>query len=218
MLRASLLAFLPCLLVTACFSAPLPDGAGRGVIAYDPDPPAGAKLYPQPTFGVGDRFALLRGGQIRQQLVVVQADARGMVVQDAAGHTLRRTPELGYLGEWDAEGEPVNLRAPVDTRFHWPLWVGKQWRCEYVDRRRGAPLLTVEVTYRVEEVDQITVPAGTFETLRIARTAALKTADGDKYFDRTSLSWYAPSIGLDVRQVLDGTAFELVEWTRAAQQ
>ncbi|MCA8953549.1 MAG: hypothetical protein KDE27_28820 [Planctomycetes bacterium] len=200
-------------LAAACQSAPLPDGEGRGVLAFDPDPPPGAATYELPTFRVGDRYALLRGGRMRLDFAIVAVGPDGVVVQDATGHQLRRTPELAYLGNWNERGEPVRLVSPADTRFHWPLWVGKTWRCEFVDRRAGAPPLVIEVRYRVEAAERITVPAGTFDTLRIARIERAMV-EGEQFFDQTSLVWYAPSVGLEVRQLIGGTAFELVEWTR----
>lgn len=205
-------------MIAACAGAPMPDIAGRGLIAFDPEPPAGAETWDRPTFRVGDRYALLRGGQVRQDFVIVHAGGdggdSGVVVQDAAGHQLRRTADLGYLGQWDDSGDPVHLFAPEDTRFHWPLWVGKSWRCEYVDLQPDQPVRTVLVRYTVEDRDRVIVPAGTFETLRIARVETLKV-DGETYLDRTSVNWYAPAVGLEVRQLIGGTAFELVEWTRA---
>ncbi|MCA8974543.1 MAG: hypothetical protein KDC98_07460 [Planctomycetes bacterium] len=212
MLRPRCFTSLIVLGLSACATAPMPDGIGRGVIAFDPEPPPAAVLYERPACEVGCRYALLQGGQIRQEFTVVESGTAGQVVRDASGHELRRDRDLGHLGEWNAEGEAVHLLSPADARFHWPLWVGKRWRCEYVDRRPGEPMRTLEVSYTVEELDRIAVPAGTFEALRIARVAVLK-ADGGRYLSRTSLSWYAPSIGLEVRQVRNDTAFELLEWS-----
>jgi len=203
--------------LAGCANAPMPQGNGRGLIAFDPTPPSGAKTYQRPALRVGDRYTLLRGGQVKQDFSIVQADEHGVVMQDTAGHQLRRDTELGYLGEWDADGRPVHLMAPVDVRFHWPLWVGKRWRCEYIDKRPGVAAMTLEVSYHVEGLDKVTVPAGTFETLRIARVAGLEVA-GATYYDRTSFSWYAPAIGIDVRHLLGDTAFELVDWSAADQR
>lgn len=204
--------------LAGCALGPMPEGTARGLIAFDPTPPSGAEVWERPSFRVGDRYTLLQGGVRELPFAVVQADDTGVVVQDARGFLLRRDPDLGYLGQWNPKGEPLRLLTPVDARFHWPLWVGKSWRCEILDRRRERPSRRIEVEYRVEDQDRVTVPGGTFDTLRIARVERL-LIEGETFLERTSLTWYAPAIGLEVRQLnatSEGTMFELASWTRAA--
>lgn len=211
----------PVLMLAAvgCRGAPraeaTPGAEGRGLLAFDAEPPVGAVLWQRPEPRLGDRFTLLRGGHTRLTFRVVEVGANGSTLQDEQGHRLRRDVELGHLGEWGATGETAIQRlSPVDARFHWPLWVGKKWRCEYVDSTAGGASLRIEAAYLVEGLDTVVVPAGTFQALRIVRRATLKT-DGDLFLDRTTFRWYAPSIGLEVRRVVDDTAFELVEWSVA---
>jgi len=191
-------------------------GEGRGLLAFDAEPPAGAELWQRPEPRLGDRFTVLRGGHARLSFQVVEVGAKGSTLQDEQGHRLRRDVELGHLGEWGPAGETAIQRlSPVDVRFHWPLWVGKKWRCEYVDSTAGGAMLRIEAAYLVEGLDTVVVPAGTFQALRIVRRATLK-ADGEQFLDRTTFRWYAPSIGLEVRRVVDDTAFELIEWSAAS--
>ena len=68
----------------------------------------------------------------------------------------------------------------------------------------------------VEALDRITVPAGSFDALRIVRTAMLQSDQG-AFLDRSSITWFAPVPGIEVRQLIDGTTYELVEWTRGPQ-
>ena len=210
---------LPALMLAAagCRVAPRGEVAGaedgRGLLAFDAEPPAGAMLWQRPEPRLGDCFTLLRGGHTRLTFRVVEVGANGSTLQDEQGHRLRRDVELGHLGEWGATGEQAIQRlSPVDVRCHWPLWVGKKWRCEYVDSTAGGASLRIEAAYLVEGLDTVVVPAGTFQALRIVRRATLK-ADGEPFLDRTTFRWYAPSIGLEVRRVVDDTAYELVEWS-----
>ena len=69
--------------------------------------------------------------------------------------------------------------------------------------------MPVEVAYFVEALDAISVPAGTFEALRIVRHERRRTSQGPSRL-RTQLTWYAPTIGSEVRQLVDGELFELV--------
>jgi hypothetical protein len=217
MVRAQICAFAMLALGSAsCASAiTLPGGEGRGLIAHDPTPPDGARVWPRPALRADDSFTLLRGGQVRQRFTVAEVTEHGHTLRDDAGHRLRRDADLGNLGEWPPAGDtPLHALTPVDIRFHWPLWVGKKWRCEFADRSRDAPTILLEVAYVVEALETVVVPAGTFQALRIARTAKL-LVEGERYLDRTSLSWFAPEVGFDVRQLIDGTAFELLEFVRA---
>jgi len=200
-----LLCLFACVLPTACSSAPaLPAGQGRGLIAFDPAPPAGAQVWQRPAVRAGETFTLLRGGQVKNRFVVTEATAAGHTLQDESGHRLRRDADFGNLGAWPAAGdEPDHALAPVDVRYHWPLWVGKKWRCEFADCKRGRPAMLIEVGYSVEGLDSVVVPAGTFQEKLVV--------EGEKYLDRISFVWFAPDAGIEVRQVIDGTAFELVE-------
>lgn len=198
-----------------CGSAPpatLPDGVGRGLLQADAKPPAGATTYERPTWRTGQTFVLVRGDVVGAQFAVEAAAADGYVVRGPGGVRLRRDLDLGNLGEWQPEGDqPLHLLSPVDVRFHWPLWIGKRWSCEFVDRAPGGEALTMVADYEVEDLDTVTVRAGTFAALRIVRTLRLPAA-ADRVMTRTQVIWYAPSIGTEVRQILGDTEVELVEW------
>ncbi|MGE3171410.1 MAG: hypothetical protein AB7O97_02215 [Planctomycetota bacterium] len=217
LLPAPLLVAALALPFAACKSTPpLPDGGGPGLVAFDPAAPASTQVYQRPEWRVGDTFAMLRGGKQRLEFTVMAADADTYTLQDQHGNRMVRGRDLSNVGEWPAEGdEPTHVLTPPDVRFHWPLWVGKRWRCKYSDRTAGGRALPIESAYEVEDLDTIETPGGTFPALRIVRTSRLELEQGN-YADRVMLIWYAPDLGLEVRQVLGDTAIELVEWTRAA--
>jgi hypothetical protein len=199
-------------LAAACSSTPvMPPGEGRGLVAFDPAPPAGAQTWSRPTWQVGDRFTLLRGGVWKGVFEVVAADDKGYLIADDRGNGLRRDLDLGTLGDYSSTGEPLHLQSPVDVRFHWPLWIGKHWRCEFADRIEERSL-KVSATYAVEGLDTVTVPAGVFQALRIVRT--LHINDSEQYLDHSQVIWYAPEIGLEVRQLINDTMVELIERAR----
>lgn len=194
----------------------LPAGEGRGLVAFDPRPPDGAPTWTRPQWKAGDRYVFERGGAVRVGVEVLAAGAAGCTLTDSTSHTIqRRDADFGRLEEATSDGTVVRAFSPRDQRYHWPLWVGKRWRCSFVDRARGGDAVPLEVDYAVEAVETVTVPAGTFETLRIARTARIaETAGGDGFYARHSLAWYAPDLGFEVRHLTDGLLTELVEWTR----
>ncbi|MCK5944707.1 MAG: hypothetical protein KAI24_22150 [Planctomycetes bacterium] len=200
--------------LAACQSAPeLPVGEGRGVLQVD-ERPDGAEVWAAPQWSVGDTFSLVRGEQLRGTFEVVAVDDGAYVIDMGEGRQLRRDLALGNLGEW-RDGQPQRVMSPVDVRYHWPLWVGKRWQCEFVDRVLGGQALPMLASYHVEAMDRIEVPAGTFDALRIRRTLrlALPEAKG-RFLTRTQMIWYAPEPGLEVRQLLGDTLVELVEHSK----
>jgi hypothetical protein len=199
--------------LTACTAPPPAPGAsasGRGLVQWDHDPPPGAATWSRPTWHVGDRFVLLRGERLRGEFRVTAATAEHYALDPGNGIQLRRDLDLGNLGEWQPDGEPLHVLSPVDTRYHWPLWVGKRWSCEFVDRGRDAAPITMHADYLVEDLDTVTVPAGTFPALRIVRRLQLVGAPAD-FLARWQIAWYAPDLGTEVRQLFGDTIVELAE-------
>lgn len=215
-MRASALLLLALLsVVAACAGSPeaLPDGAGRGLLRAD-DPPGQGPTWSRPVWAVGSRFSLVRGEQLRGTFEVVAAGDDGYVIDAGGGREIRRDLDLGNLGEW-AGGAPSRVLSPADVRYHWPLWVGKRWECEFVDRVRGGEALPMSASYEVEALDRVVVPAGTFDALRIRRTLRLGLPDSaGTFLTRTQMTWYAPEPGLEVRQLLGDTMVELVAFER----
>jgi hypothetical protein len=187
--------------LSGCSAPPpaLPDGDAPGIVHADPAPPPGATTWARPAWREGDRFELVRGERLRGALVV---------------RPRRRDLDLGNLGEWGPDGQALHVLSPADARYHWPLWVGKRWSCEFVDRAPGRPALPVRADYVVEDLDTVTVPAGTFAALRIVRT--LRRLDApDDFLPRWQVSWYAPDPGIEVRQLVGDNALELAADSRA---
>ncbi len=206
--------FLTLLLgAAACAGAPeapgAPESTGRGIVEFDREPPAGAATWQRPLWRVGEKFVLRRGERVQGEFRVTAIEDGAYVLDTGGGPLLRRDLDLGNLGEWAPDGTALRVLAPVDARYHWPLWVGKRWTCEFVDRARGAQPLAMQASYLVEDLDTITVPGGTFEALRIVRTVRL--AGTDRYLTRTQIAWYAPAVGTEVRQLAGDTLFELAE-------
>ena len=205
--------------LSGCSSAPqpMPEGSGRGILEAPKQAPQGVQSWPRPTWKVGDQFTLVRGQQLRGTFAVSAIEDGNYIIDMGTGRLLHRDADLGNLGQWLTEtGEAERVMSPVDTRYHWPLWVGKTWQCEFVDRVRDGKAVTMQAGYLVEAMDRIEVPAGTFDALRIRRTLRLAGEEGDKFLTRTQMIWYAPEPGLEVRQLLGDTLVELVAFERDA--
>lgn len=206
----------------ACSAAPdaAPSNAdgqavGRGILSVSAEAPDGAELWPRPQWRVGDRFTLLRGERMKGTFTVRSIVDGAYVIDMGNGSMLRRDQDLGNLGHWlESTGEAERMMVPADARYHWPLWVGKQWTCEFADRLRTGRVMMMTASYEVEDMDRIEVPAGSYDALRIRRT--LRFADGgDDVLTRAQMIWYAPAPGLEVRQLIGDTLVELVNHTRS---
>lgn len=214
MRRRSLVFLAAALGLSACAGPTIPDGQGRGLLSHDRSPATDGPTYARPTWQAGDRLVYLRGNAVRMTLLVEVDDAGYRLVQQSTGEVQVLDRDFGDVSLLAAPvgkqpAAPEIVVAPPDARYHWPLWLGKRWSCHFLRKAPGMPPLPLLVTYQVDAIDTITVPAGTYETLRIIRRANV-AADGS-YMERVTLSWYAPSLGVEVRRLEDSTLTELAE-------
>jgi len=188
---------------------------GRGVVSFSATAPEGATVWQRPRWRVGDSFTLVRGDRIKGTFTVRSAEEGVYVIDMGNGSLLRRDYALGNLGHWlDGQDQAARAMLPADSRYHWPLWVGKQWTCEFADRTRSGEALLMSASYEVEAMDRVQVPAGGYDALRIRRKLRL-VEGGDAVLTRAQMIWYAPEAGLEVRQLIGDTLVELVEYSPA---
>lgn len=184
----------------ACGSAPTPLPAGPGLVTFDREAPAGVTTFSRPEWSVGDRFVYRHGGEQRVAVRVVAIDEREIaLIDETAGIRNVVDRDFGYLRLEDQGGAVVTRWDPVDARLSWPVWAGKRWACQYVLREDGGSEVPVLAEYHCDALETVTVPAGSFEALRIWRRSR-PLLEGD-WLDRCDLFWYAPTIGQVVRRL-----------------
>ncbi|MBI5852132.1 MAG: hypothetical protein HZB39_14050 [Planctomycetes bacterium] len=184
----------------ACGSAPTALPGGPGLVSFDREAPEGAATFARPEWKVGDRFVYRHGGEQRVAVRVVAVDEREIaLVDEVLGIRNVVDRDFGYLRLEEPDGGIVTRWDPVDARFSWPLWAGKRWACRYVLREHGGAELPVLAEYHCDALESVTVPAGSFEALRIWRRSR-PLLEGD-WLDRCDLFWYAPAIGQVVRRL-----------------
>lgn len=112
--------------------------------------------------------------------------------------------DLNWIGQF-ADGKKLQSAEPCIRVFKWPLRIGEKWSSEYTlrDYSRGVHLHPSKIEVNVRTYEKVTVPAGTFDSLRIQA--------GEKTF------WYAPSIGWIAKEQIgssgkDGWLLELEEY------
>jgi hypothetical protein len=93
-------------------------------------------------------------------------------------------------GNWTAElrGErELRSASPYIAFYAFPLWVGKLWQGthDYANHQRDQTFSDITWLGRVTASEDVTVPAGTFQTFKVEGT--------DVYTVRLSM-WYAPTL------------------------
>ena len=137
------------------------------------------------------------------------------VVRSGTREFFYRKSDLAFSQE-TVQGTVVTRSTPSQVRYVWPLAVGAAW--EQTFRRGKEPDRQVHPrvdAVAVEGEETVTVPAGTFRTLKIVYRAPATNA---VYYE----PWYAPDVGMFVRdreQRQDGLrARELRAFRRASKQ
>lgn len=114
---------------------------------------------------------------------------------------------------------------PSGIGINKPLQIGKEWRSEanLKNLQTGVALRNSGVA-KVAAQEQVTTPAGTFETYRVeAKVRQVQTRDQTKAATITVTSWYAPSINRWVKRkyelraegrVRDSYLEELTDYSR----
>lgn len=208
---------LAALALTACRSVEFPPGSGAGVVTFDATPPPGAAVVTAPTWQRGDRFEFARGGGGSVGYTVVAADDAGYQLRSDDGRLLMRLAhDLSELGQEVPDVPTAAIRKdPGDALYHWPLWPGKRWTCEFLLKAPGRSALPLVVNYHCDAEEAVTTPAGTFRCLRIWRQ--LRLPGPDARGERTTVTWYAPQVGFFVRRLENDTLSELTRYQRAAR-
>ena len=171
-------------------------------------PPASAQTLraERPTYAVGDLW--IRNDGVFK---VERADHDGYLFRftGAQGTTdVYMSPNLSLARVIRNGAEQTAIEPPV--ALAWPLEVGKEGKGAAVIRRargdaRQQAGISVSVTWAVEAEEDITVPAGTFRTLRVVVRLVGKGFNGGNTF------WYAPAVGQIVRyRGMDGSSYEVV--------
>lgn len=84
--------------------------------------------------------------------------------------------------------------------YNWPIFVGKSWvrTFRYSDSEHGASFDNVQLWYKVEAYEDVTVPAGTFKTFRVSNETSNSSSK--------LVSWWSPDLGISVKQVFERTS------------
>ncbi len=180
---------------------------------------------------VGDRWSYdvkdELTGDLKMAFTVVVAEIDQKEITTRVSVRGRDRPQtMVYDLNWGRVDDGVWRSRPSDLAgIRKPLQAGKEWRSEgtTTNIQSGVALRTSGATKVVRE-EQITTPAGTFDTFRLEATVRqINTTDQTKSSTVTFVTWYAPAINrwvkrkTDVRfegRLRDSFSEELTEYSR----
>ena len=85
---------------------------------------------------------------------------------------------------------------PIGYAF--PLVVGKSWTSSHkITMHKTDKIIPLNVTWKIEAYEEVTVPAGTFKAFKIS------WSDGS---GNETTRWFVPELGVNVKQILTRTA------------
>jgi len=170
---------------------------------------------PLPQFKPGDTWSF-KTPQGTSSRTVLRVEADGTVVMHSEIRSSRVS--LDYNQRLTKNLDPLNSQGPtfnggvVDYSYDppacWmapaPWTVGKEWSCNFVST--GYRGRTYPFTYsgKLDGMEKVTVPAGTFDALRITLNAGSKWT-----------FWYAPAVRYYIKSDTGNpiTSFELVQYS-----
>ena len=103
---------------------------------------------------------------------------------------------MSFKGRWSLKnGEWLASARPNDGSMRFPLWAGKKYPANYLWSEKGGWNGRISTWVNIEAWEQVTVPAGTFEALRIIQQ--------DEHFSYTH--WYVPELGMGVKYIFSSS-------------
>jgi hypothetical protein len=160
---------------------------------------------------VGDRWSYDikddATGDLRSAITVVVIEVTDKEITARTTYRGKDHPQTMVFDlDWGRIDDSIWKISPAGVGIKRPLEVGKEWRAEAnaTNMRSGAAFRADEHA-KVGGQEQITTPAGTFDTFRIDMTVRLiNTMDQTKSSTWTYVVWYAPAINRWVRKKTEG--------------
>jgi hypothetical protein len=179
--------------------------------------PAGLEPLPVPTLRIGDRwrYVLINRynnipiGEVSVQVTAVTPLIRLAIDRGADQPVIEEiyTDPWSVLLETVYSGEPIRFNAPMPVV---PQGARTGLNLRSNTRYTTTPSSSSEYAWNqrlsVEGWERVTVPAGSFDALRIARLISFEHPDVFRYSpERTDIAWYAPQVGRWVKREWTGS-------------
>ena len=160
---------------------------------------------------VGDRWSYdikdALTGDLRLAVTIVAAEINEKeIITRTSVRGKDRPNTIVFNPDWGRIDDGVWKLSPSGIGIRKPLQVGKEWRSDSnaMNLQSGVPFRASGVA-KVVGQEQVTTPAGTFDTFRVEMTVRLiNTRDQTKAWTWTFWVWYAPAVNRWVRRKTEG--------------
>lgn len=142
-------------------------------------------------------------GEIRQAITSVVVDTNDKEITTRVSARGKDRPQTMVFDlDWGRIDDGAWKLRPSGIGIKKPLQIGKEWRSDAngMNLRSGQAFRAIGVA-KVAEREQVTVPAGTFDTFRVEMTVrATNTRDQTILENWTFVVWYAPEVNRWVKR------------------
>jgi len=118
---------------------------------------------------------------------------------------LEYTPEWNFLSSKNKDGSGLTYSPPLKY-FEFPLKTGDSWSQDSIEKNiKTGKKRKHSISAIVGDWEQITVPAGTFNAIKVtAQTSVIDLETGKPTIGK-DVSWYAPEVGRSIKSLLTST-------------
>jgi hypothetical protein len=172
----------------------------------------GAQSLDVPIYSVGDTWTLKEGSGTRQ-IKVLKVEENGSTemvgfLSQCPTCIVQLNRSLTILAVLDGGGKPADPTqigfVPMGSSwqlYNFPLEPKKRWDFSASAFLRGS-YANYEVSNRVDKMEDVKTPAGTFKAYRIVRELVAKGTMGRRDFTWQTVTWFAP----DVKYIVKSTS------------
>jgi hypothetical protein len=165
----------------------------------------------RPDIRAGDRWSYRVTDKFTSLVQSVSFEVTSVTENRIHARILQPSHEAaGLTGVWDRDWNPL-VQGQIEYKpfyptLQFPLEPGKRWRGvgQWYD---GSGVLKHDVTSQVTGWERVTVPAGTFDAVRIVVRGGISETESINYYAQngsiSSVIWYAPAIGQIVKKEID---------------
>lgn len=125
-----------------------------------------------------------------------------------SARTIQFTPEWNLISSRNPDGSGLDYSPPLKY-FEFPLHPGKTWRQTSIEKNSKIGAVrehTLSAT--VGDWEDVSVPAGTFRTIKITTQTELLDRATRQKSTSTDISWYAPNVRRSVKSEVTSQNFQ----------
>jgi hypothetical protein len=155
------------------------------------------------SYDVKDGFT----GDLRDAITIVVVEVNDKEITTRVTHRGKDRPQtMVFAPDWGRIDDGAWRLRPSGIGLAKPLEVGKEWRSDAngINLRSGDAFRAFGVA-KVVGREQVTTPAGTFDTFRVDMTVrTINTKDQTRSQTWTFVVWHAPAVNRWVKRTMEG--------------